>query len=144
MPPINRILNEDLDKFSETPDFDTYQRVAAKSAIYPGQGTILGLLYTVIKLNGEAGELAEHVGKSLRDDWVATIELELDGFSVVTRPMAFDRKDKLIKELGDVLWYVSAICNELDIHLEDVATANLQKLWDRTDRNVLQGSGDDR
>ena len=48
------------------------------------------------------------------------------------------------KELGDVLWYVSALARDLDITLEDVANANLKKLEDRKNRNKIKGSGDDR
>jgi len=44
-------------------DMDEYQIIASGSAIYPGRGTPLGLAYCALKLNGEAGELAEHVGQ---------------------------------------------------------------------------------
>ena len=35
---------------------------------------------------------------------------------------------KLEKELGDVLWYISAIATGLDLSLEDIAIANIAKL----------------
>ena len=38
---------------------------------------------------------------------------------------------KIAEELGDVLWYVSAICNQLEISLEIVAKMNLAKLKHR-------------
>ncbi len=35
---------------------------------------------------------------------------------------------KLAKELGDVLWYVSSIASGYGLSLEDIATANIDKL----------------
>ena len=48
------------------------------------------------------------------------------------------------KELGDVLWYISQICSDLDIRMESVAVANLEKLRVRAENGTLSGSGDDR
>jgi NTP pyrophosphatase (non-canonical NTP hydrolase) len=50
----------------------------------------------------------------------------------------------LALELGDVLWYVSVLAGELGFDLQEVAKMNLQKLRDRRERGVLQGSGDNR
>jgi len=130
---MNRITQKDLDDFAQDATFYTYQDIATKSAIYPGKGFSTGLLYTVLKLNGEAGELAEHVGKAMRDDKFGS-----------ERPLTSERKALIEKEIGDVLWYLSAICNELHLSLSSVAWTNLNKLKDRTERNMLQGSGDDR
>ncbi len=61
---INKITREDVQVFADKhPDagtMDLYQQISTKSAIYPGQGTPLGLAYVALKLNGEAGEFAEH------------------------------------------------------------------------------------
>jgi NTP pyrophosphatase (non-canonical NTP hydrolase) len=43
-----------------------------------------------------------------------------------------------------VLWYVSQIASELELELEEIAEANLEKLLSRQRRDVLSGSGDDR
>lgn len=53
-------------------------------------------------------------------------------------------KEGLVKELGDVLWQLSACCNELDINLEYVARRNLEKLSGRDKRGTIVGEGDDR
>lgn len=144
---INRITGEDLDSFVDDPSVVNYQRIATKSAIYPGQGTPLGLDYCALKLNGEAGELAEHVGKAMRDDGLIQIDFlsqNRENATVHFAPLTPARKTAMIKEVGDVLWYLSAICNELGITLEAAAASNLQKLFSRTERDKLQGSGDDR
>lgn len=137
---INKIIEEDVTNFRFEVNMclvgadainlmDRYQQVATKSAIYPGQGSFAGLSYVGLKVNGEAGEFAEHVGKAWRDD---------------NGSVTVERKEFLIKEIGDVLWYLSAACNELGIKLSEAAETNLNKLYDRTERGKLRGSGDDR
>jgi NTP pyrophosphatase (non-canonical NTP hydrolase) len=106
-----------------------YQIKAVSTAIYPKESKIAALSYCGLKLNGEAGEVAEQIGKAIRDDG-----------GRITK----DRKDKLTKELGDVLWYLAALSAELDLDLDVVAYTNLRKLKGRKDRGTLQGSGDDR
>jgi NTP pyrophosphatase (non-canonical NTP hydrolase) len=108
-----------------------YQKLAVRTAIYPDHsyGGIVALTYCALKLNGEAGEVAEAIGKAMRDD-----------DSVITR----DRREHLKRELGDVLWYIANMAKELDFTLEDIAEANVLKLQDRKARGVLKGSGSDR
>lgn len=55
----------------------------------------------------------------------------------------FDTKE-VAKELGDVLGYLTCICNELNISLEQVVNMNHQKLLARKANNKLLGSGDNR
>lgn len=143
---INKVTAAEIDAFNYCPSLEKYQTLATRSAIYPGQGTPLGLAYVTLKLNGEAGELAEHVGKAMRDDNLIPFtpaeggELALSIYGKLTE----DRRDKIIKEIGDCLWYLSAACNELGISLHYAARRNLAKLADRTERDALRGSGDDR
>lgn len=154
---INRITETDIQDFDKHPDLETYQGIATKSAIYPGKGTLWGLSYCAHKLAGEAGEFNEHFGKAMRDDGIfnafihhyseATIDgqvVEVPHYNVIVHPLTEERRDLLIKEVGDCLWYLSAICNELGITLTQAAMTNLLKLKDRTDRGKLQGGGDDR
>lgn len=108
-------------------NFDRYQTESRKTAIYPSAGA--NLTYPVLGLCGEAGEVAEKYKKILRDK-NGTID-------------ARDR-EALVKELGDVLWYLAQVASELSVSLDEVATLNLAKLADRKTRAVLQGSGDDR
>lgn len=156
---INKITRSDVDWFREIATqttmkpthvnaLDFYQRIATKSAFYPGQNSPLGLLYCALKLNGEAGELAEHVGKAMRDDGLVEMSEDVDIFGATFMTMQEDltpeRRTLIIKEIGDNLWYLSAICNELGIGLSDAALTNLEKLCDRGERDKLQGSGDNR
>lgn len=104
-----------------------YQARAWKTAIYPCKGH--NLIYPILGLNGEAGELAEACKKMMRDD---------------NNHLTIERKADMIKELGDVLWYVAALCQEFSIPMEKVARMNLRKLADRQKRNKIQGSGDHR
>jgi NTP pyrophosphatase (non-canonical NTP hydrolase) len=46
-------------------------------------------------------------------------------------PLAELPKDKLVDELGDVLWYVVALADYLNESLESIATKNLSKLAQR-------------
>lgn len=147
---INNITHDDVEDFRRVNQFssalDMYQRIATKSAIYPGQGTPLGLAYVALKLNGEAGEFAEHVGKAMRDDAYMN-GFYMDGGCVQSdnhTPLTPERRTALIKEIGDFLWYASAACNELGIPLSEAASINLEKLASRSERGKLRGSGDER
>lgn len=81
--------------------------------------------YVVLNLVGEVGELYGKFAKAIRD-----------GGQV-------DRAD-MQKELGDILWQLSALCDDLGTSLEEVAYLNLEKLAKRQENNTLTGSGDNR
>lgn len=114
-------------------NFDEYQRATATTAVYPKLGMYgyreVGWVYPGLKLSGEAGEVSEIIGKMVRDDRLDVVPEKLE---------------KIKKELGDVLWYVSQIATELKLSLDDIATTNIEKLKDRKERGVLHGSGDER
>lgn len=90
---------------------------------------LLRIQYCALKLNGEAGEVAEHIGKALRDD-----------FGLITH----ERRAELEKEIGDVLWYVSQLCTELGLELGLVMQANLTKLAKRQQEGKIHGEGSNR
>jgi NTP pyrophosphatase (non-canonical NTP hydrolase) len=52
--------------------------------------------------------------------------------------------DAIIKELGDVMFYVTALANYYDSDLDEVLQKNVDKLNGREERGTLQGSGDER
>jgi NTP pyrophosphatase (non-canonical NTP hydrolase) len=119
-PPCERAHTIALVELSE------YQRLSRRTAEYPREAW---LAYPALGLAGEAGEVAEHAKKAIRDDGG-----EVTG----------ERRAAMAKELGDVLWYVSQLASELGLELEDIAQANLEKLLSRQRRGVLSGSGDER
>ena len=51
---------------------------------------------------------------------------------------------EIVKELGDILWYIAQVASYLDVPLSDIATKNIDKLQNRLERNKLRGSGDNR
>ena len=104
-----------------------YQEQSRVTALYPDNGK--NFIYPTLGLVGEAGEVAEKVKKILRDH-AGVIDDE--------------QRQKIAKELGDVLWYVAQLSTELSLSLEDVAAANLDKLRSRMERGTLSGSGDER
>ena len=110
-------------------DFDEYQRLAARTAEYSGRDGDHPTMYPFLGLPGEAGEVCEQIKKAVRDD---------DGM------ITAERCEAIAKELGDVLWYVAAICDELGLEMSDVAWRNVEKLADRQDRGVIRGEGDER
>ena len=52
--------------------------------------------------------------------------------------------EELKKEAGDILWQLSGLCEVMGWSLEEVAQQNLDKLASRKQRNVIDGSGDNR
>lgn len=82
-------------------------------------------LYAYLGLIGEVGELYSHLAKAKRDGYEPDLKT-------------------IMKELGDVLWFVAAIADDWDIDLETIADMNIEKLASRAARNVIKGSGDDR
>lgn len=106
--------------------FDDYQEQAVATAIY-GAGN--AIVYPALGLGNEAGEVQGKIKKVLRDNnGVFTDEL----------------RQKVGDEIGDVLWYMAALCRDLDLNLDTIAQRNIQKLKDRQARNVIGGSGDNR
>ena len=70
------------------------------------------LINSVMGLCGESGECIDIVKK-----WLA-------------QGHALD-KDKLAKELGDVAWYLAEAATALEIPLEEILAANIEKLKQR-------------
>lgn len=106
-------------------EFDWYQWQASQFAKYPNK--YANPEYPTLGLVGEAGEVANKVKKLQRDG------LTLDEI----RPALKD-------ELGDVLWYLAALCDEIGVTLEEVASTNLHKLTSRQARGKISGEGDAR
>ena len=87
------------------------------------------LAYLILGLAGEAGEVANKYKKIIRD-----------------KSGIMDHEDEvaLIDELGDVLWYIARIVDELGYDFSDLTGVNYHKLQSRLERGVIGGSGDNR
>ena len=107
-------------------DFKEYQSEAVKTAIY-GSGS--KIIYPALGLANECGEVLGKIKKVLRDN---------EG------KFTYDKKMEIASEIGDVLWYIAALSEDLECDLSAIASDNLHKLKDRQNRGVIQGSGDNR
>lgn len=82
--------------------------------------------YAIENLAGEVGELFSLRAKAIRDG------------------RKFDYEQNVKKELGDILWCLSAVSADNGFTLSDIANSNINKLEERTKKNTIQGSGDNR
>ena len=100
--------------------FEEYEIAAMKTRL-PSAGSE----YVTLGLIGEIGEFYGKWAKCLRDGkhW---------------------DDDDMKKELGDILWFLVAMCHESGTTLSEVAGMNIKKLEGRAKRKTLQGSGDNR
>lgn len=99
---------------------NAYQNLARRTRL-PTADT----LYAVLGLAEEAGEVSGL-------------------FSKARRKQALVDQTSLKKELGDVLWMVSAIADDFGLSLSEIAEFNIHKLADRQERGVLVGEGSHR
>jgi NTP pyrophosphatase (non-canonical NTP hydrolase) len=117
-------------------ELNEYQKKAHETASYPcglisgdNINTPVNYLYPALGLAEEAGEVAGKYAKALRD-----CSGEIDE----------KRKAAIVKELGDVMWFVAELATCLEVDLDLVAEMNLQKLASRKERGKINGDGDDR
>lgn len=109
-------------------EINDYQRLAM-TTLNPALDKKDVLINSVMGLCGESGEAIDIVKK-----WLAQGH-ELD-------------RAHLAKELGDVAWYLAEAATALDIPLEDILRANLDKLKARypegfSARNSIERAEDD-
>lgn len=93
--------------------FDEYQLAAQKTDKTFGTGPD-DLLVPLLGLSGEVGSLLTLYKKWLRDG---------DSYQVV--------EERIGEELGDILWYVSAVARRKNLRLSTLAAANLEKTASR-------------
>ena len=105
-------------------NFNEYQKIARSTAVYPKESKVI---YPALGLCGEAGEVADKIKKTIRGD---------SSLDEVTGSIA--------GELGDVLWYLAILADDLGVELEDVAQWNVDKLNRRWRKGNIKGDGDNR
>lgn len=103
--------------------FADYKNAIDPTIIYPQTTKIESLQYLALGLNGEAGEVAEQIKKAMRND---------------AGELTVERVVTLKKEIGDVLWYLTRLADELDTNLAEIATENVEKLLARRDTGNLR------
>lgn len=92
----------------EVKTLNEYQQYAGVTA-NPDLDEKLNIATLALGVAGEGGEVADHVKKYVGHNH------DLD-------------KNKMLKELGDVMWYVAVLSNALGFTLREVAEANIAKL----------------
>ena len=97
--------------------FDEYQKFTKTTAFYPQEAAVG---YCALGLSGEAGEVANNVKKIIRDKQ--------------------DKTADIVDELGDVLWYIARLADELGVDLSEVVDFNVDKLERRTAERLGQGT----
>jgi len=108
-------------------DFNEYRKKSRVTAKYPAIGH--PIIYPMLGLVNEAGEVAGKVKKVFRDKG---------------GDISPETREALKAELGDVLWYLAQVSTELGLSLDEVAESNIVKLYDRLERGVIKGDGDNR
>jgi len=108
--------------------FDDYQKQAIVTNLRKDD-QFKELMQQVLGLADESGEVLAKFKKWIRD-----------------QDADFDKLDRenIKKELGDILWYIAVVADDLGISLDDIASYNIEKLASRHKRGKLTGSGDDR
>jgi NTP pyrophosphatase (non-canonical NTP hydrolase) len=95
--------------------FDWYELAALRTR---SEKAVLGeqaLINAALGLTGEAGEFADLVKKVVFHD----------------HPLDNATRQKMVKELGDILWYLPLACYALGVPLDTVAAENIEKLRQR-------------
>ena len=101
---------------SERVGFDEYQELALRTASKESltdESTMLNA--AALGLNGEAGEIADHVKKIMFHG----------------HPLDDATRDKIAKEIGDILWYCAMGSRGIGIDLGEIARMNVEKLRKR-------------
>ena len=124
--PEPKSIEPEIEEEELSMTFDQYETEASSTRIY-NEG--IKVIYPTIGLAGETGEVADKVKKVIRD--------HCGNFDESNRK-------EIAKELGDVLWYLTSIANDLGYSLEDIAKMNIEKIKSRQRRDVIHGEGDNR
>jgi Predicted pyrophosphatase len=101
---------------SVAPGFDEYQELALRTASagsLQDTGTMLNT--AALGLAGESGEIADHVKKVMFHG----------------HPLDDATRDKIAKEIGDILWYCAMGAKGIGISLGEIAAMNIDKLRKR-------------
>lgn len=97
-------------------DFDSYAKLALRSASPTSTESEVAMLTSAaLGLSGESGEIADHVKKIVYHG----------------HPLDDATRDKIAKEIGDILWYCAMGSRGIEIGLGEIARMNVEKLKKR-------------
>src|SRR5210317_96660 len=120
------LSKDDLENFgyyemfqSSSDEQDAYSKWVEEKILTYGDER---LVENTLGLVGEAGEVAEKIKKLIRDS-------------------SRFNNEEILKELGDVVFYATALANIYGNGLQQVLELNMKKLDDRQKRGKLKGSG---
>lgn len=102
-------------------ELNEYQEKVHSTAVYPGQGTVKGIEYTLFGALGELGEIANKYKKILRKE-----------------ENVYKIREDLMEEAGDVQWYLMEFLKELGYTAEYAAQHNINKLQVRKAEGTLK------
>lgn len=109
-----------------TDDSQSYERLFAKIATYgDGSPDPGALINGALGLTGEAGEAADLIKKYIFHGHT------LDRYA-------------LVKELGDVCWYVALICAAMGWDFDEILKLNIEKLKKRYPEGFTEAASRDR
>ena len=118
-----------MELFDDNPNVVIYQQLCTETQINPREHAEF---YPALGLAGEAGEVANKIKKIMRDR------------KGDVNNLPGEVKDEITSELGDCLWYISALATDLGIGLDGVVVENIRKLQKRKEKGTIHGSGDKR
>lgn len=113
-------------------ELNEYQAQAKTTAQYPRANRIG---YPMTMIAGEAGELVGRYGKILRGDFGEDEPADL----IAKHP---ELHDYFVKEIGDILWGIAILSDELGVSFDEIAQRNLAKLSGRAQRGTIKGDGE--
>ena len=93
----------------------TYIDFTRKTAKYPKRRE---KEYLMIGLMNEAGEVGGAFKKEIRD--------------------RIDNTDLIVDELGDVLWYLTRLCDVYDVKISELMVNNMDKLFNRMSKEDIK------
>lgn len=101
-------------------DIEQYQELVKRTANNTVSKEMQFFDYT-LGLVGEAGEVADSIKKTIFH--------------------GTDRTDKTKEEVGDLMWYISSLCNLYGWKLSDILDGNITKLEKRYPDGFVKGGG---
>ncbi len=107
-------------------EMNEYQQAALQTAVYPQE---MKIVYPLIGITGETGEVAEKIKKVIRDN---------------NAVFSDDDRREIAKEIGDILWYISSLSSDIGYSLDEIAAMNIDKITSRNERGKIHGEGDNR